>query len=780
MEFFKFTPDLFSENELEETSVGRNQLVQNCVDRIRNSIRNKSTSQILFLGPRGIGKSHTLLRIFHRLSNSNEVTAIRLAEEEYSISSLDDLCRRILEVLNIKYYEENVTSYCSNELNKLKNDGKPVVLFVENLQMLFDQIRPDLERLRSIIQSDQSLCIVGSALTYFDSILSPEEPFYKFFDTKYLQGLTEDQVLELIKKRLEFSKKKRLIKNLEKHAERIRGIHLLTGGNPRLIHILTEIIVQKNSLEDLERNLLSLLDQLTPFYQARMETLSGEQRRLFDTIALAEGPLSPTEIAKRLGVSKPASVVAQLRRLQKNGLVENVKFTNKKGTRYQIVERLYRIWRELRSTRGASKVKLFVDFMKLWYSKAELINELKNVSKKIDKLYPHSEKRALSAAKEMCYIVDAMPDMAVIHLLPTVDKLVLLNQFETAHCKIQATRDLIDEEKNPFLQKTAGILVDIIELEFLTKPVAEHYTTNQRSIMDKIDTLDKEYITNDESERYKIHIICEGIAGYLIHTGRFTRALHYNDIATDCVKNAPVCDVVLCQRAQIKMFLKQYGESLTIVDEILERDPDNSRALSEKVINLTLLKKQDLAIKQTEQLSARGIEHFVDAVDSFGAFGRGQELLALTNQYKKLLMKLEPGKRSRLLAGHVSNLSNTLLHAIIDKNTSKRQLYISILSSIKDIVKKEDLVRGCGICAIAHIKEVNALHELISILLEIFGLNKLEGLTPLMRALNYLVDQDPIVLEKLHPEMRQLVIQIIQEMSPHSKIDKEIIDSVFA
>ena len=207
MAFFKFTPDLMDVNELEKISIGRNELVQSCVERIHSSIRNKSTSQILFIGPRGIGKSHTLLRILHCLSNSDTVTPVRLAEEEYSISGLDDLCRRILEVLNVPCCDENITAYCRNELNKLKNDGRPVVLFVENLQMLFEQIRPDLEKLRSIIQSDQSLCIIGSSLTYFDSLLSPDEPFYKFFDIKHLRGLTEEQVSELIKKRLEFSKK---------------------------------------------------------------------------------------------------------------------------------------------------------------------------------------------------------------------------------------------------------------------------------------------------------------------------------------------------------------------------------------------------------------------------------------------------------------------------------------------------------------------------------------------------------------------------------------------
>ena len=265
MAFFKFTPDLTDKDDLEEISVGRDKLVHDCIERIKNSVHNESTRQILFLGPRGIGKSHTLLRIFYGLSNSDKVTIIRLAEEEYSISSLDDLCQRILEELDIPYDGKDATAYCRNKLSELKNNGKMAVLFVENLQLLFDQIYSDLGKLRSIIQSDQSLCIVGSALTHFDLISSPDEPFYKFFDIKYLQGLTEEQVFELIKKRLVLSKKEFLIKDLEEHLGRVGGIHLLTGGNPRLIHILAEIIVQKNSLEDSREKFAIALGSINPF-----------------------------------------------------------------------------------------------------------------------------------------------------------------------------------------------------------------------------------------------------------------------------------------------------------------------------------------------------------------------------------------------------------------------------------------------------------------------------------------------------------------------------------
>ena len=153
MSFFKFTPDLTDENIFVRMSVGHDNLIQDCVERIQNAIRNNATAHILFLGPRGIGKTHLVLQILYRLSSSGMITPIRLAEEEYSIFSINDLCSRILEKLGSPNHEKNAFMYCRNELDELKDSGKPVVLFIDNIQMLFEQIRDDLGKLRSIIQS---------------------------------------------------------------------------------------------------------------------------------------------------------------------------------------------------------------------------------------------------------------------------------------------------------------------------------------------------------------------------------------------------------------------------------------------------------------------------------------------------------------------------------------------------------------------------------------------------------------------------------------------------
>ena len=224
--------------------------------------------------------------------------------------------------------------------------------------------------------------------------------------------------------------------------------------------------------------------------------------------------------------------------------------------------------------------------------------------------------------------------------------------------------------------------------------------------------------------------------------------------------------------------MKCYSESLTAIDEILEYDPEDLDALSRKVYNLTALKKQDSAVQTAKQLLALDVEYFVQASRPFIDFKLERELLALTKQYKKALLGLEPGKRSELLRNYVEILFHELLHVVIDKKTNERQFYVSILSSIKDMVEAEDLIHGCVSGIFTYAKGIDAIQETMPILLKIFGPDKLKGLTPIICASDYLADKDPAVLEKLHPEMRQLVIQIIQKMSPDITINKEILDSV--
>ena len=97
---------------------------------------------------------------------------------------------------------------------------------------------------------------------------------------------------------------------------------------------------------------------------------------------------------------------------------------------------------------------------------------------------------------------------------------------------------------------------------------------------------------------------------------------------------------------------------------------------------------------------------------------------------------------------------------------------------MSDVASSEDLASGCIDGILGHVGAISVLSEVMDMLKNIFNSEKLNLLTPLVCASEYIMRNEPEVLEKLHPEMRQLVIQIIQKTSPKTSIGKQVLDSI--
>ena len=351
MTLYKHMIEFNNPEYLNEISVGQTQLIQTCIDRIEKFSRGGSPCNTLLIGPNGIGKSHALSIIINKLTKSKNIISIKLGEE-YNISNFDDLCERILAVIGVPYSGDDVITHCRRILNELKHDGKTVILFTENLESMFSHINNDLGKLRTILQSDRTMCIVGGSCRYFNSITSPDEPFYRGFDIEKLRPLTNDQILELIQKRLVIAQKIQLAESLEKYPRSIQDPMLLVNGNPRLAHILADIIICQDSLYGLKIN--KLLDSMSPQYIERTNNLSEQQRIIYDYIVLLDKSISATDLAQKIKIAKPV-VITELRRLRKKGLLEDVKLANKKENRYCITDHSYSIWRRMQHKTSLEK-----------------------------------------------------------------------------------------------------------------------------------------------------------------------------------------------------------------------------------------------------------------------------------------------------------------------------------------------------------------------------------------------------------------------------------------
>lgn len=122
-------------------------------------------------------------------------------------------------------------------------------------------------------------------------------------------------------------------------------------------------------MADLER----LLDQVTPYFKARIEDYhTAQQRAVIDAIALHWDPITVGELSRVTGVAS-TTLSPLLIKLRNDGLIETVE-TSRPVAGHQMVERLLNIWYLMRhgTRRAKQKMRWLVKFLAVFYSPPEL------------------------------------------------------------------------------------------------------------------------------------------------------------------------------------------------------------------------------------------------------------------------------------------------------------------------------------------------------------------------------------------------------------------------
>jgi Flp pilus assembly protein TadD/DNA-binding MarR family transcriptional regulator/Cdc6-like AAA superfamily ATPase len=445
-ELYKWTPALQKPEDLQKLLVGRELLIRRLLQAIEEASEGKSLQHFLLIGPRGIGKTHLLLLLYHTVRGtiswngafqnlSQSWEPILLSEEQYGVGSLTDLFIEILKQLKEQTSDEKLQRLLVHVqgiklpgeaeremileylLQPRSKTGKRLLLLLDNIHMILNSFsEEDQSRLRSIVMNQDLFMIVGSAPTLFEAVFNYEAPFYNFFEVVWLKEITRDEVEELLKKRLEHDKRTEILEKFDEYRPRIRAIVHLTGGNPRLILSLYQIFTQGEIVE-VERALLRLLDELTPYFQDRMKDLSEQQRKIIEAMALMEGPSPPTEIAHAAHL--PVNVVtAQLKRLEKLNYVRSEREKGKREVLYNISEQLFRLWRQMRVEAGRRRLGFIVTFLKAWFSERELIEFAERAAYEMMR-YMEEAKPIGEIIDRLYYLQEAAPESKKPHIVMT-------------------------------------------------------------------------------------------------------------------------------------------------------------------------------------------------------------------------------------------------------------------------------------------------------------------------------------------------------------------------
>ena len=387
-----FTPSRTDPKDLEFILVQRQKLLQDAVERVRESALTDHKHHLLFVGPRGCGKTHLVTLVVNRLSEDDSLTdRLRIAwlNEDETCTTLLELLFKIHAALEKRYpdeYREDMLSAAydmkqdaaldSVSRHLLSSIGSRTLLVVtENLDAIFEGLGDaGQKQLRSFIQENPRLSIVATAQRLVEDLSNRTSPFFGFFQTEHLKPLNVEQATELLQNIARLQEKGSVVEFLStsRGRSRVRAIHHLSGGNHRIYIVLSQFIT-RDSVDALLEPFMKMVDELTPYYQERIRWLPPMQRKIVEYLCTSEGTVPVKEIAKRL-FATPQTISSQLQDLREKGYVE----ANQRGREslYEISEPLMRICVEVKDNQRHQPLRLLVDFLRVWYDDQELKHRL--------------------------------------------------------------------------------------------------------------------------------------------------------------------------------------------------------------------------------------------------------------------------------------------------------------------------------------------------------------------------------------------------------------------
>lgn len=401
----RFSPGNCEPELLESMLVARNDVVDRLERSVLDSVRSGAGHHRLLIGPRGVGKTHLLAVLYNRIHDNARlrprVVIAYMKEEERGVASFLDWLVRILRAFHrrnepspkagavdlaqgleaLKQMPLDQAQAAAERLLLRFVGDRRLLLIVENLGELFGESRgmgrEGQQRFRDLVQQHPFWTIVASSQSLFEDVQAREAPFYGFFKVRHLGAFDVDEAVALLGKLADLEERQELRRFFETEVGRgrIKAIHRLTGGNPRLLVIFYQF-VDCDAIEHLATPFLEMVDSLTSYYQEQMQPLPALQQKIIEFLCEHRTPATVKDIAQSCFITHQTAS-AQLGRLAEKRYVVATK--DGRQSFYELREPLFRICFEVKENMGYP-IRLFVDFLGVFYSMEELKRKYRSAS----------------------------------------------------------------------------------------------------------------------------------------------------------------------------------------------------------------------------------------------------------------------------------------------------------------------------------------------------------------------------------------------------------------
>lgn len=636
-----YNPDRMPESEIKETFVAREQLVDDLVELIKSQPDGAGVQHAVIIAPRGMGKTTVLLMVKFAAKDrglAGQWQAVKFPEESYGIYDLADLwvqtleliasdtgdteLRRLTDDLKIKYPKNDELQEAAYAAIRdwRRKHGKRLLLLVENFDQILEQINDERDnaRLRDALMNDDAVMFLSSATNFFKEARAYDQPLYNFFRIYDLANLRFEQMQELLRRRAKVDRIEDFQTKLKQNASRLRALEYFTGGNPRLVLMLYRV-VSHSDVTEVRRALEKLLDEVTPYYKAKVEALPAQQRKILDHIARVSGEtsegLTPGEIAAAVRLS-PNQVSAQLKRLSEIGYVRasNLRV---RSSWYTLSEPLYAIWHQMRFGRSArERMRWLIGILKALYTPEEMKAESSRLERRFRyHVRANHSHKARDVLEHHRYLMEAMVDAP--SRLQALERIIHghLRLKDAATVKTEllsgiSPSDLSDALLNKLIKAGCLSQEQVVDTKAIrTKPISVSSDKEYAEIMEAM------LVAAEEEEYTEILCHLERLlkirpedSFYWSLRGCALLELEKANEAITCFDQALKFEaddaVTWLIRGQALAEIDRYEDAITSYDKVLEIDPDKPEAWFSRGSAFYHLKRYEEALEDID----RGLE----------------------------------------------------------------------------------------------------------------------------------------------------------------------------